>query len=496
MSLHADLLRYNEIHATNTNNPLYRTLSIPSTWLKHNRIELLIFGPPPLSSPSLNEGGIVTSSSLVPTFDMRNSASGRLSNITFPTHCTIYLSSGPDGILSIARVLQSLSDLERRMMTKGIASVQWPNPQATSQDDDIWFVNLDEADKAISLSRSSPSSINAFEHAWTGSGLSAVSDFCQANARSEATLKPAVRALVLSLLARAEDAVRAEEANAIRDLKSRTVPETLRSAMRDSISTWAEAAHTELRDELENIFAGRSWRKLGWWKLPWRVDDVGMIVSETLQRAYLLNAEKSIIFLWGRIRESGLLMSKVSLHRPQEPQSPSSPNAQLAQTIASSVTRKVASSEHLPLEADPQQPWPQDIALSRAGLLATSVQPLQARAQLLFLQALITTSMTSSLSALLYLGSPTIGIYEASTVGVAGLAWSAWRMQRAWERAKGGWIDRVKEEGRNALTLVERRFRLSVETGGRASEDIEATENRRRTRDAIESVRSALNELA
>ena len=424
---------------------------------------------------------------------MRNSASGRLSNIAFPAHKTVYLSTGSGCTLSIARALQSHSELEVRTMVKGVASVHWPVPQRASQDDDICLVNLDEAEKALSSFRDSPSNLQAFQHTWTGSGLGAVSEFCQANARSEAPLKPAVQALILSLLSNAEDAVLAEEASHLQALESRTVPESIRGAMRQSISTWAEAAHTELRDELENVFAGRNWRKLAWWKLPWRVDDVGMIVSESVSRAYLLDAEKSIIFLWGRIRESGLLKPEASTDWSQVSQSPSSANAQLVQTLADDAAK--AAPEHPSLELNSQQSWPQHIALSRAGLLATSVQPLEARAQILISQALLTTSMTATLSALLYLSTPSIGVYEAGTIGAVGLVWSARRMQQVWERAKREWADRVKDEGRSVLALVEKRCRLIVETGGRGSEDVEAAENRQRTRDSVEDVRSALNEL-
>ncbi|RDJ93213.1 hypothetical protein B4Q13_23445, partial [Lacticaseibacillus rhamnosus] len=45
---------------------------------------------------------------------------------------------------------------------------------------------------------------------------------------------------------------------------------------------------------------------MGWWKLFWRVDDVSMIASDILNQRFLPEAQSEIIFLAGRIAQSGV----------------------------------------------------------------------------------------------------------------------------------------------------------------------------------------------
>lgn len=72
-----------------------------------------------------------------------------------------------------------------------------------------------------------------------------------------------------------------------------------------AISAWAEAAHTELRDGLAVAFASRAWHKIRWWKLMWRVDDVAATAADLLSRHWLVEAERQMVFLGGRMEEAG-----------------------------------------------------------------------------------------------------------------------------------------------------------------------------------------------
>ena len=468
---------------------------MPAPLLKQRGLELLVFGSPPAfqDSGALNRSGDNAGAPLVPMFDMLNSTSGRMSNVLFPTHLTIFFGTDINGICAIASVLRQVSDVEHNEMVRGVASIQWTIPTSSTQNPDIWLVNLGEAERAIKAVRKSPSKVLDFEETWARSGLASVTSFLSTDLASPGSLKPAFRALIHSVLAKVEDTLSVEEARIIKDLESRTLPEHIRSSLTRAISTWAEAAHTELRDELEDSFNTMNRRKLAWWKLPWRVDDVGLRVSDTLRGAYLNNAENGLVWVYGRIQEAGLLEPGTVSHLSLESQSDSSESSPLWETSESmAVPSSFSGCSPKDIRGEP---WPHAIADSRARLIEKTLPPLQATAQSFLFQALLTTSVTSTLSVLLYLGDATAGVYEAGAVGAAGLAWSAWHLQTNWDGVKRRWIGNVIAEGRSMLSTLETRSRLIVKYGGRPTEDVEAINAKQKTREAVERVRVALESL-
>ena len=118
--------------------------------------------------------------------------------------------------------------------------------------------------------------------------------------------------------------------------------------------------------------------------------------------------------------------------------------------------------------------------------------PLQALAQRLILQTMSTTSLSSALSALLWISS-SCSVFEASAVAALGLTFSLRRMQKLWEGARESWQGTVREEGRRTLKGTEDLVRMIVRSKeqGRAQVDEGALE-RRRAREAVKAVREAL----
>ena len=142
-------------------------------------------------------------------------------------------------------------------------------------------------------------------------------------------------------------------------------PEKLQSQLAD----WAETAHSELQQQLDLAFSSGRWRKLSWWKLFWRVDDVAMLTTDILNQRFLPKSERSAIFLAGRMKEAG-----VPLRTP---------------TDAQAKTDVIAEPE-----------WPVNIPNSRSFLQTEKIPALQAMAQNLMVQTLSTSGLTISLGAM------------------------------------------------------------------------------------------------
>jgi hypothetical protein len=248
------------------------------------------------------------------------------------------------------------------------------------------------------------------------------------------------------------------------------------------LEVWAEKSHTELRDELDEAFSARNWHKLSWWKLLWRVDDVTMLSQEIIERRWLISAEKSSIFLAGRMAQAGF---------PEE-----LPKVLVQHEIPITTTETAPTLDNQPTnlstEVRKSQPWSDTIATAREELIAANVPPLQALAQRLILQTMSTTSLSGALSALLWISS-SCSVFEASAVAALGLTFSLRRMQKLWEGARESWQGTVREEGRRTLKGTEDLVRLIVRSKeqGRVQVDEGALE-RRQAREAVKAVREAL----
>jgi hypothetical protein len=229
--------------------------------------------------------------------------------------------------------------------------------------------------------------------------------------------------------------------------------------LRRELSRWAERAHTELRDQLDVAFNGQRWRKLGWWKLFWRVDDVSMISTDILQQRFLTEAEKEVIFLSGRIAEAGIIEELNPQATPTnwayKPNLEKETKAQLGSEPPPPVLKDlVEPRDHLRVKLK-LQPWPLHIPATRNYLAQETVPALQALAQKLVLQALSTSSLASVFAGLMYVSSVSTGLYECGAVAALGIVWSLRRMQGRWETARKFWEGEVREEARKAVRGVE-----------------------------------------
>ncbi|KAJ8099770.1 hypothetical protein POJ06DRAFT_116428 [Lipomyces tetrasporus] len=123
------------------------------------------------------------------------------------------------------------------------------------------------------------------------------------------------RNLVRTVIKSCEDYVRASKVYVDSSLRTPAEGDDTRDIVA-ARKNWARTAHTELRDVLVpglEAFAKQS----TWWKLYWVVDDLEDGIGErTVLRNFLPTAERSLVFVLGRLSTAPTVRSTVSLPTP------------------------------------------------------------------------------------------------------------------------------------------------------------------------------------
>ncbi|KAI9374512.1 hypothetical protein BJX61DRAFT_540757 [Aspergillus egyptiacus] len=466
------LIQYGDV-AESISNHLLPTISVPSPVLKKGNLEILITSLG--AGADLSGAQLTADTFFVPTVTIQTSHTGRHNMVRYPVHRSIVCAQGVDGLLAYSGLIAQ-SDLNREAGSI-YAAVELGAAAPLVNHGQIAFVDTKKADQALAKFRESVQNATLYEQGWNSSGLPPVVDWLSTLRGQEASLNPSVKALITSIVDATERSVVAEETRHAQELEEASVSDAVREGMDQSVSTWAERGHTELRDALEEGFATRKWRELAWWKLFWHVDDVGMITGEILEKKYLRRAEREVIWTAGQLEQAGLRDPKNHDDTTIMP----TEQAAAKQNVAVAVVEQ--SKEILP--------WPTQIAKSRARLLETTVPSLQALAQRLVFFTLSTTSLTSVLSVLTQVSLPTASIYETGTIAAVGLIYSLRRQQRKWDAARVFFEEEVREEGRSALLETEEQMRTAVREGGRNEENITA----HKARKAIAQAREALDNV-
>ena len=477
-------------------HPLMRTLTIPATTLHTHNLEILIQAIPSIDQASVRP----LHTYLIPGLEVASSAAARYSVIRHPVHKALIYGEGLRNLATYGNIVSAQN--EEKDMVKGTINRAWTNLQSAYDPDTVVPINVECAEAAIRTFRESLTNSVEYEHAWFDSGLPPLSGWFFEGTISTA-FKPTVRRLIASLLSDTENRILAEEAERLQQLKSSEIPSSTRSNLSRLLSAWSENAHTELRDQLDLAFDSHAWRKLAWWKLLWRVDDVAMLAAEILNRSWLVSAEKELIWIAGRVVQAGL-------HEVQQSGSPRVESGQKADReplqmhqaaiFSASVPEPFVKSlfptaavlkPELSLTAN-RKPYPQTIAQARQVLSLTTTPSLQAVAQGLLAGSLSLTFLTSSISALMYLSISTTSIYESGTIAALGLVYSLRRLQKRWEEVRASWKQGLREQGRLVLRMLEKHWKDIIEEGGRQPIDKVNLEERSKAREAVAKVRSVL----
>lgn len=512
----AVLLRYGDESDVHPFNPLLRTISLPSRVLQKHNVEIV------MSSLNASTRAPVSSDAekpidaiLVPRLQTPTSATGRFINVTYPVHRAIVFGEGLESSVAFGRFVASQAEQDLPVDTVKLA-VGLPAPAEEPEQnaaDKYVGVDVDLGVQALDRFRESVQNSSFFERGWFRSGMPALTTWLAQGTKKETDqLKPAVGELIRSVLAETDSAITNDDKHRLQELHASSIPESTKKSIIEALGVWAERAHTELRGRLDLAFAGPYWRKLSWWKLFWRVDDVSMIASDILERRWLTDAEKGLVWVAGRLHEAGFFSSSQITQTQPTSVSTSSRLGDSPPPLYLSDLRKtpedpvVGTGSPLLLRNPSPYDYPQHIPLSRLYLLSSSVPPLQAAAQRLVLQTLSTSGAATALAALLHISAllPThLGIalsaYEAGGVGAVGIAWSLMRLQKEWEKEREVWEGTIREEGRIALKEAEGWVREVVRDAGRAKVDKvvahESATDRKRAREAVERVWRAVESL-
>ena len=233
-------------------------------------------------------------------------------------------------------------------------------------------------------------------------------------AAHDGALKPAVAALVADELHRVRARLAATPAPTAAPAAAGETADSLAGA----IAAWAHGAHAELQ--------AAAWPLVAWWKLLWRVDDVGVHGRSLLAARFLPRSEAAATFLAGRLHGAGFR--------------------------APPMNRRTSTGDVV-TELDTLA-QPAAIAAQRANIAETLVPGLQRSAQKYLLASLSTSGLSAALSTLLYLSD--VPLYSALTVAAVGTVGSARMLQSRWMRDQARFTDEVTERGREAIVESER----------------------------------------
>ena len=526
------LIRYG--HPPNSNLPPPRTsipvLHIPSNVLERNNVEILVSSIN-ADSPEVATNASTTSDAfLSPIVGTPTSASGRQVLINQPVHESLLIVNGLDELVSVSEILANtkfVSLLDRTLISIAV-NLPGTHIQTNTR---TTILDTKSAEQGLKAIRESLTLASTYEHKWNSSGLPTLSDWLRKSCHPTTKLT-----LISSLLTSTSANLAAQKLTSAAIASSQTLSQASRSSLEKAIISFSRAAHTELQSGLAAAWSSRNWRKLAWWKLFWRVDDVGLIVSDLVTNAWLSNTEKAVYELSGRLRQVGIepvdeIVPDITESVPHVDTAPVStkweaggktippevpypsernvlpqytnaamnPAVNVLPMTSSSPARAYSSTarpvltspdgQHVELQFQtPPQPTPLSTLIStvRAQTLAAYISTLTVTAQQLVFRTLSISGLSGGLSGLLYFSFSGAGLYEAGTVAAVGTVYALRRMQTDWMKGCRGMEEGLLEEGKSVIKRIEGRMRVLVKEGSVVREDVVETEMRRQAEEAVE----------
>ena len=433
-------------------NRLVEEFNVSSPMLNGHKLEVLVLEMEPLSKEGIEDQESLTNALLVPTMETPTSNTGRYTPVTTPVHKSLLVGSG---VLGAANLYTSPLGLAQDFIGAAV-NIRSIDPE-DQQSLPFWVIDVEKGSAALDTFRASVNNALSYEKDWFASGMPDLQQWLKTGtAPADGTMKAPLRSLIESVLKNASTVVADEETRRLAAQLSTKVTAPKLISLRGGLSQWAERAHTELRDSLDIAFNGRRWRKLGWWKLFWRVDDVSMIASDILNQRFLADAEREVIYLAGVIDEALSRDVPVTFDKnwAYKPIVEKEETGILKHAPPPKIQDLIERKDDSPAKLKPR-PWPLEIPVTRALLAADTIPALQALAQKLVLQTLSTSTFSTAFAGLMYVSTLSTSLYEAGAVAALGIVWSLRRMQRKWETARKFWEGEVREEGRKAVRGVE-----------------------------------------
>lgn len=433
-------------------------------------LEMLVMGADTLAAAEHTDDPVaIEDAILAPTVEVAAPPQGP-TPIATPVHMALLIG---DGISGAAEILSTPLLEDSDTITAAI------NFKKVSDEDMLGCplikVSVAPGDEGLRLFRENVGNAIKYQALWSESNINQVGEWLKSNvlAKSGAEIKTPVRNLILSLLQNADAAIQTEEARDLSVAAQGSISVDALARLNQGLSIWAQNAHGELQQRLEAAFTGQSWRKLGWWKLFWRADDVGMVSSEMLALRFLPDAERGIIYLAGRVQEAGIA------------------EAHAAQALYSSPR---SAADNTAIVAHSELKWPAHISFTRIYLQEKTVPALQALAQKLVLQTTSGAAMSTALAVLTYFSA--VGAYESGAIAALGIVWSLARLQKKWETARQFWEGEVREEGRKAIRATEASIAEVLDRANKSrAQGTEQLVELRKAREIIKRAEDALARL-
>ena len=223
---------------------------------------------------------------------------------------------------------------------------------------------------------------------------------------------PAVAALVSTILASASRSIKAQEQAEVASSESLGLSLATSTNLISAIDDFSRNAHQELQSGLSSAWSSRNWRKLAWYKLFWRVDDVGLIVSDLINNAWLPRTERAVYELSGRLAQTGISPVDIAIPEPlpetvevEEAPPSTEPLTLLASATTSDtqpsqpiISTDSANVPHIKM-VPPPRPVPLSSIVSSSRQISTSnaILTLQSQAQQLVLRTLSISGLSAGL---------------------------------------------------------------------------------------------------
>lgn len=451
---------------------------------------------------------------LSPAVRTQLSADGRQSLISQPVHRTIVLADGIDELLSVAKLL-ARTKFESRLERDLVDVVVNLDGITRSADSQNMRVDLLKAEEGLQAVREALDKALDFEIAWSVSGLSALSKWlASSSAKSTSGLSPLLRDLVATVVEATAGSIVSQAKQADTIAHSKMMTNEARISLQNAISIFSQEGHAELQSGLAAAWSSRNWRKLAFWKLFWRVDDVALIVTDLITTTWLPRTERAIYELSGRMKQAGISLPSYSTSVVSESRTATvSTKASERETatemsgqpliLASSASIESVSTTLLPpaRTVATTSPIPfrtpfiaSKISMSRQAFISATITTLTSSAQQIVLRSLTLTGVSAALSALSFLSITTGNIYESATVFALGTAFALRRMQKEWEAQCKNLEHGLMQEGRSVLKQTEETLRRLVDEASHFVEDEVEVRSRREALDAVEKARTALKE--
>lgn len=506
----AILLRYSELEGEDgfggvhgaAENPLLKTITARSLLLGREKVELFVgqasIDYPPWGDTSGEyDGQSRLRAAVLPVLHDPLAGSGRAGSVRFPVHRTIMLGESLRGAVNLSAYMSLHGE-----HCEGPVHIAVDLPVSDSALEGT-STNIAAAEDALEAFRTDVRNGPRFSEIWQTSGMSRLTELLKSHRGGQ--LPEPVKEHIHSVLSTTKDTLTSTVREAERDIRSTTVPDTIRHVLQAAITSWSEYAHSDLRDTMTMAFESSTWRRTSFPRLLWRVDDVSFSAAELLHSNFLTESETYLAFLTGRIGEAGFFAksqtssSSQSSPPPARVASPASdidPQQGLSpvQFLQLSQTRDKIKAE---TGIDPfvTKPWPAGLTACRHSLLTTLVPSLHVRGQSLVLQCLGLIGSTSALGTWYIVATAGSGMYEAGAIVGLGVVWALRRLQKLWGAERSKFESEVREQGRIALGEVEARLRGIVRDGRRPQIIEEDQERWNKAEEVIHRCRELLHKF-